>query len=387
LNVASVSVLICTFNRAGLLLETLRALAATTPPTDARVEIIVVDNNSTDDTGLVTSEVARHSPVPIIGLRETAQGKSFALNRGLQAATGDVIALTDDDVCPDPAWLSRIVDTFRERDVTFVFGKVLPRWGAIPAPELLTPKAQDLWGPLAIVDYGDEPIEYLVSSAGQRLPIGANLAFSRQALLTIGGWRTDLGKVNNSLISGEDHEIFMRLRRFHLYKGHYDPDITVRHLVPAARLTRAYFRRWFFWHGKTHALMLDDLYPDVDMKRVPRILGVPRFLYRQSAEQAWRWLRSLGHADALHVLTEELRTIEHLGVLHECWSAVAGRMLPRRVRHAETRGEDRPGGAGPGDPDDRVSRRSAVDLGPTSLTLWTSSCDQPVAPDRAATSN
>ena len=254
---------------------------------------------------------------------------------------------------------------FRRRDVTFVCGKVLPRWGALPAPELLTPKAQDLWGPLAIVDYGDEPIVYFPSSPGERLPIGANLAFSRQALLTIGGWRTDLGKVNNSLISGEDHEIFMRLKRFHLYSGQYEPDITVRHLVPAARLTRAYFRRWFFWHGKTQALMLDDLYPEVDMKRVPRILGVPRFLYRQSAEQTWRWLRSLGHADALHVLTEELRTIERLGVLHECWSAAVAERLPWRVSHSETRGQDRPGGARPDGRDDPVSRRSAVDLGRT----------------------
>jgi hypothetical protein len=222
----------------------------------------------------------------------------------------------------------------------------------------------------------------VAESTGQRPPIGANLAFAREALVAIGGWRTDLGKVNNSLISGEDHEIFMRLRRFHLYSGHYDPDITVQHLVPAARLTRAYFRRWFFWHGKTQALMLDDLYPEVDMKQVPRILGVPRFLYRQCAEQTWRWLRSLGHADALHVLTEELRTIEHLGVLHECWSAAVAERLPWRVSHSETRGQDRPGGARPDSRDDGVSRRSAVNLGRKSLTQWTSSCNQPQAPPR-----
>ena len=252
-------------------------------------------------------------------MRETSQGKSFALNRGLEAARGDIIALTDDDVWPDVNWLTRIVADFRERDVTFVFGKVLPRWGQLPPPQLLTPPAQDIWGPLAIVDYGDAPVDYVAGSTGQRLPIGANLAFVRDALVTIGGWRTDLGKVNNTLISGEDHEIFMRLRRFGLYAGYYDPAVSVRHFVPAARLTRAYFRRWFFWHGKTQALMLDDLHPDLELSRVPRIAGVPRFLYRQSLEQAWRWTSSLARRDGLGVMVEELRALQHAGMLLECW--------------------------------------------------------------------
>src|SRR5205085_8446318 len=64
------------------------------------------------------------------------------------------------------------------------------------------------------------------------------------------------GKVNNTLISGEDHEIFMRLRRRSLYAGYYDPELTVRHYVPPGRLTRRYFRQWYFWHGKTQALKI-----------------------------------------------------------------------------------------------------------------------------------
>jgi glycosyltransferase involved in cell wall biosynthesis len=103
-------VLICTYNRAGMLRETLAALLAMTPADDVRVEIIIVDNNSTDATPLIIAEVARDSCIPVVGLRETSQGKSFALNRGLRAATGDIVALTDDDVWPDANWLNRIVD-------------------------------------------------------------------------------------------------------------------------------------------------------------------------------------------------------------------------------------------------------------------------------------
>ena len=79
-------------------------------------------------------EAAATSSVPIIYLQESRQGKSFALNRGLAHAHGDIVALTDDDVLPAREWLTRIVDTFRAHNVTFVFGKVLPRWGCCRRP-------------------------------------------------------------------------------------------------------------------------------------------------------------------------------------------------------------------------------------------------------------
>jgi glycosyltransferase involved in cell wall biosynthesis len=332
MKVDAVSIVVCTYNRAALLRETLTSMQAMTVPPDCAVEIVVVDNNSTDDTPAVIAESAREGRIPIVALTEKRQGKSFALNTALARAQGDVLALTDDDVLTPADWLARIVDGFRTREVSFVFGKVLPRWGQTPPPELLTRQAQDIWGPLALVDYGDAPTAYAADNTGQRLPIGANLAFSRAALIAAGGWRTDLGKVNNTLISGEDHEIFLRLRRRGLYAGYYDPELTVRHFVPAQRLTRRYFRRWFFWHGKTQALILNDLYPQLDMSRVPHLAGVPRFAYRQALQQCWRWLRTRGHSDALLAHIEELRLIQYGGFLTECWHRTV-----RRRRHSVAR--------------------------------------------------
>ncbi len=300
-----------------------------TPPAGCPVDIIVVDNNSSDETAQVVAQAAQGARFPIMLLSERQQGKSFALNTGLSSATGDVLALTDDDVLPETDWLTRIVDSFRTHDVTFVFGKVLPRWSCTPPPELLTVQAQDIWGPLAIVDYGDEGVRYEASNTGQRLPIGANLAFRRSALVSIGGWRTDLGKVNNTLISGEDHEIFMRLRRHGLYSGYYEPALAVRHYVPASRLTRRYFRRWFFWHGITQAIMLDDLYPELDMATVPRIAGVPRFACRQGLSQAWRWITTRP-GNALVAMIEELRLLQYAGLFLQCWR-LRRRRSPRAV--------------------------------------------------------
>jgi glycosyltransferase involved in cell wall biosynthesis len=318
--VHSASVLICTYNRVALLRETLDALYAAVRPRECRVELVVVDNNSSDGTREVVREAAARDGWTVRYAHETRQGKSFALNRGLELATGDVVALTDDDVVPCEDWLVRIVEHFRTRDVTFVFGKVLPRWEVPPPPELLTTSARDVWGPLALVDYGDDCVEYDAGSfRTRRLPIGANLAVRRDALVRIGGWRTDLGKVNNSLIAGEDHELCVRLFRAGLYAGLYDPAVFVRHYVPASRLTRRYFRRWFYWHGRTLARMPGDIYLDLDLARVPRLWGIPRFVYRQTIEQLVRWARRAGRRDGLALLVEELRLIEYCGFLAGSW--------------------------------------------------------------------
>lgn len=332
MNVSAVSILICTHNRHVFLGETLASILAAPRRQDYETELIVVDNNSTDDTRAVVERAAAAGSIPVRYAFEARQGKSFALNRGLQMARGEVIAHTDDDVWPEPQWLDRIVDAFREHEITFAFGKVLPRWSQHPPPELLTPRAHEVWGPLAILDYGDDPVLYLPDEEGQRLPVGANLAFRRQALIDVGGWRTDLGKVDNTLISGEDHEIFHRLKRFGAYRGLYDPSIAVRHYVPARRLTRRYFRRWFYWHGKTLARMPQEVFYDLDFASVPHVFGVPRFLYRQFFAQLWAYMRVLGSRDALSVLIEEVRTVRHLGYFVQCWQ----RSFRRRGRATGT---------------------------------------------------
>lgn len=334
-DIDSISVLICTYNRAELLQQTLEALFRATTPDRCAVEILVVDNNSSDDTAAVVRRAAASAPWPIQYVHEQQQGKSFALNAGLSIAQGDIIALTDDDVLPSADWLVRIAANFRTSDdVVFVFGKVLPRWVVPPPPEMITVRARDIWGPLALVDYGDETIRYDAATFGtRRLPIGANLAIRRDAVERIGGWRTDLGKVDNTLIAGEDHELCVRLFLAGLYCGIYDPAVWVRHLVPASRLTRRYFRRWFYWHGRTMGRMADAIYLDLDLTRVPSIAGVPRFVYREFLEQGRRWLRRVGRSDGLALLIEELRLVEYVGFFSEVWRSrmTSGRSLPRRA--------------------------------------------------------
>jgi hypothetical protein len=135
----------------------------------------------------------------------------------------------------------------------------------------------------------------------------------------VGHWRTDLGRVDNSPVCGEDRELCVRLFRTRLYEGMYDPRITVQHYVPEARLRRRYFRRWFYWHGRTMARMAEDFFVDLDLREVPHIARVPRFIYREMLGQVKRWVLSLGRGDAFTSLTEELHLLQYLGFVAECW--------------------------------------------------------------------
>ena len=270
------------------------------------------------------------SPIPIVAVREKRQGKSFALNSGLEMARGDIIALTDDDVIPAPDWLQRIVDDFRERDVTFVFGKVLPWWSRRPPPELLVQRAQAIWGPLAIRRLRRRPSRLPSEITAERLPIGANLALRRDAVVRIGAWRTDLGKVNNTLISGEDHEIFMRLAarralRGFLRSGVDRPSLRPRGAADASLLPEV--------------VLLARTYHGADGRRpVSRARHDPGAPHRRRSAvhvsrgacgSAGEWLRMLGRKDALDVFIEELQTLQFAGLVVECWQRhLRGPRLP-----------------------------------------------------------
>lgn len=328
--VGSLTIVICTYNRADLLRETLSAVRACSPPAACAVDIVIIDNNSTDRTAAVVSEMAARPGYAIRYATEAQQGKSYALNRALGIARGDIIALTDDDVLPAADWLERIVETFRREPIVFLFGKVLPRWGVLPPPELLVRRARDIWGPLALIDYGDQPTRYTTAAfRNLRLPIGANLAVRREAIERVGGWRTDLGRVDNSLVCGEDRELCVRLFRAGLYEGLYDPRLTVQHYVPASRLSRRYFRRWHFWHGRTLARMVDSFYVDLNLRRVPHVARVPRFIYRAMLAEIGHWARASRADDALETLVHELMVVQYVGFLVECWCPYRNPHVPK----------------------------------------------------------
>src|SRR5947209_8426106 len=96
------SIVIATYKRAAVLKDTLASLSHLKP--DAPWEVIVVDNNSPDNTRQVVEAAALSFPVPLTYAFERQQGRSAALNCGFRLASGDIIVTTDDDVRVEPDW-------------------------------------------------------------------------------------------------------------------------------------------------------------------------------------------------------------------------------------------------------------------------------------------
>jgi len=274
-----VSVVISTYNRCTLLARALESLQ-NQDTADVSYEILVVDNNSTDETRAVTQRMINATPGRLRYVFESKQGLSYARNAGIASARAKIIAFTDDDVRVANNWVSRIKAGFAaEPSVDFLGGKVLPHWDEIP-PVWLT---RAHWTPLALLDYGDQP--FFVDADRPISLIGANCAFRKSAFDQVGLFRADFQRVKNGVGSLEDHELLLRL--WHAgRKGIYLPDLTVTADVQADRLRKTYHREWHTGHGRFHAILRSEL---LERSKLGKILGVPAHLYRRAASDAVRW--------------------------------------------------------------------------------------------------
>lgn len=224
-----ISVIIATRDRAPLLEATLEALCAQRSP-GCPFEILVVDNGSIDGTPGVVAAAASRCRVPIVYLTEHKSGKSHALNTAVTHARGDLLVFTDDDVLPSPGWLAAYAQAFSETGADYAAGRIQPLWEA-PPPRWLTPT---LHGVLAVQDGGTRRLA-LRGMSDQVMPIGANMAVRRHVLDSVGGWNPQLGKLKNSLRTGEDHEFALKLVAAG-FAGVYEPEASVLHRVSADRL-------------------------------------------------------------------------------------------------------------------------------------------------------
>lgn len=121
---AMVSIIICSRNRCRSLSETLGSIAQMTVPPELSWELIVVDNDSSDDTWKMVEEFARKSGLNVRYVVERRHGLGHARNRGMEAARGEILAFTDDDVLVGTAWLEELAREFeRDTEVAMVFGR------------------------------------------------------------------------------------------------------------------------------------------------------------------------------------------------------------------------------------------------------------------------
>ena len=315
------TILICTYNRAAFLADTLDSIAALETPRGVRWDVLVVDNNSSDDTRQVVEARSAAYPVPLRYLFEPTQGKSNALNTGMRATPARIIVFTDDDVRVPRTWLEEAVHPLLGRaDIDYTGGPVQPMWGG-PRPEWLDERG-NLGGTIAVKDHGPEPF---VFEERWKTPLGVNMAVRRSLIERIGGFRPDLGRNGKSLLGQEQAEFFYRSRAAGA-RGLYVPKMVLEHLVPASRLTRSYFRRWWYWKGISHA-RLHRIHSrtelGLDLRTVPRIAGVPRFLISNAISDLGGWLRGLIERQPQRRAEHLLMLAYTLGYVRECRTSVA----------------------------------------------------------------
>ena len=284
-----ISVVVCTYNRAALLRDALRSLFAQKAE-DLSYEIIVIDNNSSDDTPATVESLKPESPVPLRYFRESRQGNAYARNAGVEQAEASIIAFLDDDCTADENWLTTIKRAFdRDPELDFVGGRVLPVWKRDPPSWLNTSH----WAPLALLDYGTETLN--IDGQTPRGLLTANIAVRKEVFEELGGFLPSLQRVKGGIGSMEDHEFLMRICRSGK-RGLYLPGSITWAGVDPERMTKAYHRRWHTGHGHFYAVLSD---PEWERSKF-QIAGVPSHLYKETARHAATWCSKLlsGKRDA-----------------------------------------------------------------------------------------
>jgi glycosyltransferase involved in cell wall biosynthesis len=242
---SSVTIAIPTHNRARLLGETLASLKSLALPEDGAIECVVIDNASSDDTADVVAAAAKSTPpFPIRRVLESRQGSSFARNRAVDEARGEVIVFIDDDAIADRHWLRAMLSALDTRGLDAACGLVLPRWSAPPPPWL----GARLIVKLAVHDRAT--IEAASAGETEKLEnyFSANVGFRRSAFERFGRFREDLGVVGKNPMSGEDTELFARIIASGGSMG-FVRDAVVHHQIGPERMTAEYLRRKSFAFG------------------------------------------------------------------------------------------------------------------------------------------
>jgi glucosyl-dolichyl phosphate glucuronosyltransferase len=276
------TVIICTWNRAKSLEVVLQSLNDSIVPEGFEWEVLVVDNNSKDDTRAVCDSFIAKNPRRFRYLFHGTQGKTHALNAGIREAHSEYLALTDDDLTVDPHWAAEIYDAFQKYDCAAVAGKIVPVWNC-PKPSWIAfdgPYRHPAYGGIVNFDQGDAPVKLTATA------IGANMGLRKTIFEKYGPYRTDLNRIND-LLGGEDTEYCRRI----MQAGEclmYAPKAVVYHPVEEYRTTRKYLRSMAFHYGRWSILV--GGIPD----GTKCYFGVPRYLFPIALRFFRKWMFSRG---------------------------------------------------------------------------------------------
>lgn len=257
------SIVICTYNRVDSvkvvlyeLVEQLRNVSVD------GIELVIVDNNSTDSTARALKVFqAEHPELDIRYCLELEQGSSAARNRGIREAQGNLLVFLDDDIHLDPQWLHELYRLAQVKPSDFVAGaRVVPLWAA-PLPKWLRiePPFEIIQSCFPAHDYGSEEQIYPFVYGKRKVqnPISACFAASRDIFENYGNFRLDLGIHGKERGACEDTELFWRVAAAGI-EIKYLPKICIKHPIPAERMSQDFVLAWYELLGKTLQYMLEN---------------------------------------------------------------------------------------------------------------------------------
>ena len=265
------SLIVATYNRAESLLRTLESVVLQSAD-PALWECVVVNNNSTDNTAQAFAAFAAdHTTFNLRMVDEPKQGLSNARNCGIAAAEGEYIAIIDDDETLELGYIETYIEFFDS------FPTALAAGGAVKAVyERSRPRWMSHYTEQMIANPLDLDIVVTLFPAS-RVPAGGNMAFRRAAFEKVGLFNPRLGRSGQSLIGGEENDLFARLRRAGelLY---FVPGAAIYHHIPQSKLTDEYFDRLSYNVGRSKLMRaeadgaVDALKADERKKRIATYL-------------------------------------------------------------------------------------------------------------------
>ena len=290
-----ITVAMCTWNRAAILDGSLAAVAAMRIPSGVTWELVVVDNNSTDDTPAVLARWADKLPLRVV--RETRQGTSHARNAAVEAVRSDWFVFLDDDCRPEADLLEQYLEAIRLHPDVVLFGGTMRPEFESPLPKWLAANIRQLDTVTAWLDKGPNrplgPTEsvytgnLLVKSVvARRLPFD-----------------TTLGYVGANRMAGEDIDFYVRVVAAG-HRAYWWGTAAVRHFIPDAAISLPAIARKFYGEGVVEV----RLYPD-EIRQLPTLLGVPRWAFKgYLVSSVARWLLApIRGGRWLHAFTQQAR--------------------------------------------------------------------------------
>ena len=247
MNKQYLSVIICTYNRDKYIYNLLKSVAENDLDISL-YEVVLVNNNSTDNT---ESECKRfETDFPEVSFQyhlECNQGLSYARNRGIVEAKGNIVVYVDDDATINTEYLTTYYQFFNANTNVYAAGGPIlpvyeteePKWMSHYTRQLIT-------GKLYI---GNKTKEFPKGA----FPGGGNAAYRKSVFDKVGLFNVDLGRKGTSLIGAEEKDLFDKMTAQGI-KFFYLPKAILYHIIPAFKLTEEHFDRLTYSIGKSEKI-------------------------------------------------------------------------------------------------------------------------------------